>query len=63
MSMLGRFGLKAGMPTIREQSAGAFAGEYRISNPFSATRSAIVRPFRMRGVNAPTVLAMWRGRD
>ena len=31
--MLGRFGLKAGMPTIREQSAGAFAGDIGISNP------------------------------
>ncbi|MCZ4351925.1 c-type cytochrome [Roseovarius aestuarii] len=32
-TMLGRFGLKAGMPTIREQSAGAFAGDIGISNP------------------------------
>ena len=31
--MLGRFGLKAGMPTIREQSAAAFAGDIGISNP------------------------------
>ena len=31
--MLGRFGLKAGMPTIREQNAGAFAGDIGISNP------------------------------
>lgn len=31
--MLGRFGLKAGNPTIREQSAGAFAGDIGISNP------------------------------
>lgn len=31
--MLGRFGLKAGMPTIREQSAGAFAGDIGISSP------------------------------
>ncbi|MBK0327539.1 c-type cytochrome [Rhodobacteraceae bacterium F11138] len=31
--MLGRFGLKAGMPTIREQSASAFAGDIGISNP------------------------------
>lgn len=35
--MLGRFGLKASMPTIREQNAGAFAGDIGISNPiFSA---------------------------
>lgn len=30
--MLGRFGLKAGNATIREQSAGAFAGDIGISN-------------------------------
>ncbi|WP_424931736.1 di-heme oxidoredictase family protein [Amaricoccus macauensis] len=31
--MLGRFGLKAGTPTIRQQSADAFAGDIGISNP------------------------------
>ncbi|MBN7784832.1 c-type cytochrome [Ponticoccus gilvus] len=31
--MLGRFGWKAGNPTVREQSAGAFAGDIGISNP------------------------------
>ncbi|MFT5342141.1 MAG: CxxC motif-containing protein (DUF1111 family) [Paracoccaceae bacterium] len=31
--MLGRFGLKAGAPTVRQQSAGAFAGDIGISNP------------------------------
>lgn len=31
--MLGRFGLKAGNPTLRQQSAGAFAGDIGISNP------------------------------
>lgn len=31
--MLGRFGLKAGKPTILEQSAGAFAGDIGISSP------------------------------
>lgn len=31
--MLGRFGLKAGTPTVREQSAGAFAGDIGISSP------------------------------
>lgn len=31
--MLGRFGLKAGSPTIREQSAAAFVGDIGISNP------------------------------
>ncbi|WP_421857911.1 di-heme oxidoredictase family protein [Oricola sp.] len=33
MPMLGRFGLKAGSPTVREQSAGAFAGDIGISTP------------------------------
>ena len=32
-AMLGRFGLKAGAPTIREQSAAAFAGDIGISSP------------------------------
>ena len=32
MPMLGRFGLKAGSPTIREQSAKAFAGDIGISS-------------------------------
>ncbi|WP_425434010.1 di-heme oxidoredictase family protein [Loktanella fryxellensis] len=31
--MLGRFGLKAGEPTIRQQSAAAFAGDIGISTP------------------------------
>ncbi len=31
--MLGRFGLKAGKPTIKEQSAAAFSGDIGISNP------------------------------
>ncbi len=31
--MLGRFGLKAGAATVREQSAGAFAGDMGLSNP------------------------------
>jgi CxxC motif-containing protein (DUF1111 family) len=31
--MLGRFGLKAGAPTIKAQSAGAFAGDIGISSP------------------------------
>lgn len=31
--MLGRFGLKAGSPTIMQQSAGAFSGDIGISNP------------------------------
>lgn len=31
--MLGRFGLKAGAPTIREQTASAFAGDIGVSSP------------------------------
>ncbi len=31
--MLGRFGLKAGAPTVKEQSAGAFAGDMGLSTP------------------------------
>lgn len=31
--MLGRFGLKAGSPTVKQQSAGAFAGDIGISSP------------------------------
>ena len=31
--MLGRFGLKAGSPTLRQQSASAFAGDIGISTP------------------------------
>ncbi|WP_120500702.1 di-heme oxidoredictase family protein [Roseovarius sp. EL26] len=33
MPMLGRFGLKAGHPTIRQQSAAAFSGDVGISSP------------------------------
>ncbi|SNS53400.1 di-heme oxidoredictase family protein [Antarctobacter heliothermus] len=33
MPMLGRFGLKAGAPTIRHQSAAAFSGDIGISTP------------------------------
>lgn len=33
--VLGRFGWKAGNPTIRQQSGGAFAGDIGISNPVS----------------------------
>jgi CxxC motif-containing protein (DUF1111 family) len=31
--MLGRFGFKAGAPTVKEQSAGAFAGDMGLSTP------------------------------
>ncbi|MGB0959509.1 MAG: di-heme oxidoredictase family protein [Halocynthiibacter sp.] len=35
--MLGRFGLKAGAPTVMQQSAGAFSGDIGISNPLFDT--------------------------
>lgn len=35
MPMLGRFGHKAGNPTVLEQTAGAFAGDIGISNPLA----------------------------
>ncbi len=37
--MLGRFGLKAGAPSIREQSAAAFAGDIGISSPLFSDAS------------------------
>ncbi len=37
--MLGRFGLKAGNPTVLEQTAGAFAGDIGISNPIHTAGS------------------------
>ncbi|MEY8841166.1 di-heme oxidoredictase family protein [Cribrihabitans sp. XS_ASV171] len=37
--MLGRFGWKAGNPTIREQTAAAFAGDIGISNPLHTAGS------------------------
>ena len=33
MPMLGRFGMKAGTPTLQQQNAGAFSGDIGISNP------------------------------
>ena len=33
--MLGRFGLKAGAPTVKEQSAGAFSGDMGLSTPLN----------------------------
>ncbi|MEM6729699.1 MAG: di-heme oxidoredictase family protein, partial [Pseudomonadota bacterium] len=35
--MLGRFGLKAGMPTLRQQNADAFTGDIGISTPLTPT--------------------------
>ncbi len=53
MPMLGRFGLKAGMPTIREQSAGAFAGDIGISNPIFVNPFGDCSTIQDACVNAP----------
>ena len=53
MPMLGRFGLKAGMPTIREQSAGAFAGDIGISNPIFGDPFGDCSTIQDACVNAP----------
>lgn len=51
--MLGRFGHKAGMATIREQSAGAFAGDMGISNPIFADPFGECTTIQDACVNAP----------
>jgi CxxC motif-containing protein (DUF1111 family) len=42
--MLGRFGLKAGAPTVKEQSAGAFAGDMGLSTPLHPDPSGDCTP-------------------
>ena len=42
--MLGRFGLKAGAPTVKEQSAGAFSGDMGLSTPLHPDPGAIAPP-------------------
>ncbi|MFW2544238.1 di-heme oxidoredictase family protein [Primorskyibacter sp. 2E107] len=51
--MLGRFGMKAGMPTIREQSAHAFAGDIGISNPLMPNPAGDCTPTQKSCVDAP----------
>lgn len=51
--MLGRFGLKAGAPTIRHQSAGAFAGDIGISNPLFPSHSGECTPNQTACQSAP----------
>lgn len=51
--MLGRFGLKAGAPTIRHQSAGAFADDIGISNPLFQTPWGECTPLQTACINAP----------
>ncbi|MEX3314647.1 di-heme oxidoredictase family protein [Sulfitobacter sp. PS-8MA] len=51
--MLGRFGWKAGAPTIREQSASAFAGDIGISSPIFTAPWGDCTPKQESCRNAP----------
>ncbi|MEH6776026.1 MAG: di-heme oxidoredictase family protein, partial [Cereibacter changlensis] len=52
--MLGRFGLKAGAPTIKQQSAAAFAGDMGISNPLFPAHSGECTAAQTACLAAPT---------
>ena len=51
--MLGRFGLKAGSPSLVEQSASAFAGDIGISNPLHPNGAGECMPTQTDCINAP----------
>lgn len=51
--VLGRFGLKAGAPTVLEQSAAAFAGDIGISNPLHPSGAGECMPAQTDCINAP----------
>ena len=51
--MLGRFGLKAGAPSVLEQSAGAFEGDIGISNPLARRSSGDCTANQPRCLKAP----------
>ncbi|KAF0115141.1 MAG: hypothetical protein FD150_1202 [Rhodobacteraceae bacterium] len=51
--MLGRFGLKAGAPTVREQSAGAFAGDMGLSTPLHRDPWGDCTPGQSTCIGAP----------
>ncbi|GHF69580.1 di-heme oxidoreductase family protein [Seohaeicola zhoushanensis] len=51
--MLGRFGHKAGMPTIRDQSASAFSSDIGISSPLAPAPSGDCTPAQSACLNAP----------
>ncbi len=51
-AMLGRFGLKAGSPTVREQSAAAFAGDIGISTPLFPAGAGECMPRQTDCINA-----------
>ncbi len=54
MVMIGRFGWKAGQPTIKEQTAGAFAGDMGLSTAFHTHGSADCTEKQSKCRNAPT---------
>jgi CxxC motif-containing protein (DUF1111 family) len=51
--MLGRFGLKAGAPTIKHQSAAAFGGDIGISNPLFPNAWGECTPAQQACIDAP----------
>lgn len=51
--MLGRFGLKAGAPSIKEQSAAAFSGDIGISNPLFPAGSGECTAAQTECLSAP----------
>ncbi|MCF2872658.1 c-type cytochrome [Octadecabacter sp. G9-8] len=51
--MLGRFGLKAGSPSVLEQSAGAFSGDIGISNPLHPSGAGECTPAQTDCIDAP----------
>jgi CxxC motif-containing protein (DUF1111 family) len=51
--MLGRFGLKGGAPTVREQSAGAFSGDMGLSNPLHPDPAGDCTPLQSTCQDAP----------
>ena len=51
--MLGRFGLKAGMPTLLEQNAAAFSGDIGISNPLHPSGAGECTTAQSDCMNAP----------
>ncbi|MGH1415057.1 MAG: di-heme oxidoredictase family protein [Pelagimonas sp.] len=52
-AMLGRFGLKAGMPTVHEQSAAAFSGDIGISTPLFPAESGDCTALQVGCLAAP----------
>lgn len=61
--MLGRFGWKAGMPTIEEQSAAAFSGDIGISTPLHPEPSGDCTPAQLGCIAAPNGAGDVRGTE